>query len=210
MCTLAVNAARERSGLGENDTLSMISWSGSETSVTSIDLAPEGSTTRLAGVEPGDRRRRTRDLRLAAERVLGRHGEPDRLPDVGGREHVGVVRRAGDRDAGRTGGVTARPRVGEGDRSRSGPGAVGGHEGLALGGRAGDRRRHAVLRAGAGLDHGGGGRRRIGRAARIGRRRDDAIGLADVGRGRHVRSSPSRRRCSRRRCPRRCSAATGT
>ena len=29
MCTLAVNAARERSGLGENDTLSMTSSAGS-------------------------------------------------------------------------------------------------------------------------------------------------------------------------------------
>ena len=48
--TLAVNAAREVSGFGENDALSITSSCGRLTSATSIDFAPEGSVTRLAGV----------------------------------------------------------------------------------------------------------------------------------------------------------------
>ena len=51
MWILAVNAARERSGLGENDTLSMISWAaGALTSAASIDLPPVGSVTTLGGL----------------------------------------------------------------------------------------------------------------------------------------------------------------
>ena len=54
MWTLAVNAARERSGFGENDTLSMISWAGGRmTSLTSIDLPPEGSVDDAGRVQRG-------------------------------------------------------------------------------------------------------------------------------------------------------------
>src|SRR4051812_28808420 len=51
MWILAVNAARERSGLGENDTLSMINCAaGALTSAASIDLPPVGSVTTLGGL----------------------------------------------------------------------------------------------------------------------------------------------------------------
>ena len=54
MWILAVNAARERSGFGENATLSMMSCAGDLTSVASMDLPPEGSVTTLARRERGD------------------------------------------------------------------------------------------------------------------------------------------------------------
>ena len=70
----------------------------------------------------------------------------------------------------RTRRVAARPGIGERDRCRTGPRAVGSDEGLALGRGARDGRRGGVLGSRAGDDHGGRPPRANRRADGVGRR----------------------------------------